>query len=115
MKPMSDLRKADIERTIRARIGTERPIHPFVGVGIALILDYLVRHEKMDVLTNGQPIRQSGGLVTGANYVMAIFRGPDRLGYAEGQDFYEVLTISVAQALGILKGGKSDGICTECN
>lgn len=91
-----------IDASITRRMHSATPLHLFMGVGTARLLDWLIRHEKLSVHISGNVVRQTGGLVTGATYLVGLFSHFDQHGYHESDDFYEALTVAAAQAFGIL-------------
>lgn len=91
-----------LERDISKRMHSAVRLHLCAGIGLAAMLDYITRHLKMSVCVSCEPIRQRGGLVTSVSHLVGIFNGYEQRGYAEGEDFYQTMTVAAGQAFGIL-------------
>lgn len=94
--------KEAVERTISARIHSAKHLHLFAGIGIGVLLDYIIRHEGMSVNVQGEPIRQRGGLIREASYTVGVFSHMEQKGWHEASDVNMALTIAGAQALNVL-------------
>lgn len=99
---MNQQERLELERRVSKIINAKHPLHLFAGIGTARLVTYLVCHERLSLAISCEPVRQKGGLVTGASFLVGIFNKYDQRGFCETADFHEALTIAACQALDIL-------------
>lgn len=99
-----------IERALtRIFYGTEHDydaIGFFQGAGIEWLLAYVTKQLRMSAVITGDPTRRYEGADKNSCYCMGLFNGYQQQGYFKSEDYNEVIVMTCAQALGIVRGDR---------
>lgn len=98
--------KYKIEREMCKVMATGAVPRLFAGLGIAAMLDHMIRVRRLTLTLSGEPIRRKSGQVVGTSYKAALHAGYELRGLMEAEDFFESLVMAAANSVGIVGQAK---------
>ncbi len=103
MKKLTEEEKRKIETDLNEQKDFGHYIHPFSGEGLKQLLEAVLHRGEYSMILCGNG-RGRGDSTP--HFSAGFFKDATKIGYAEGLDLNEVLTLGAAQALGVVPGGK---------